>query len=57
MEQYERFNRIYDETRDDLLRYLMIRTNAAPEAEDCGLAFRFRDFPGVETVLRALRKL
>lgn len=34
MEQYERFNRIYDETRDDLLRYLMIRTNAAPEAED-----------------------
>lgn len=34
MEQYERFDRIYSETRDDLLRYLMLRTNAAPEAED-----------------------
>ena len=34
MEQKERFNRIYAETRDELLRYLMIRTNAAPEAED-----------------------
>ena len=34
MEQYERFDRIYSEARDDLLRYLMLRTNAAPEAED-----------------------
>ncbi len=34
MEQYERFDRIYSETRDDLLRYLMVRTSAAPEAED-----------------------
>lgn len=34
MEHTERFNRIYDETRDDLLRYLMLRTSAAPEAED-----------------------
>ena len=34
MEQYERFDQIYSETRDDLLRYLMLRTNAAPEAED-----------------------
>lgn len=34
MEQNERFDRIYSETRDDLLRYLMLRTNAAPEAED-----------------------
>lgn len=34
MEQIERFDRIYSETRDDLLRYLMLRTNAAPEAED-----------------------
>ena len=34
MEQNERFDRIYGETRDDLLRYLMLRTNAAPEAED-----------------------
>ena len=34
MEQMERFDRIYSETRDDLLRYLMLRTNAAPEAED-----------------------
>ena len=31
--------------------------DAAPDAEASGLAFRFRDFPGVETVLRALRKL
>ena len=31
--------------------------DAAPEADASGLAFRFRDFPGVETVLRALRKL
>lgn len=34
MEHNEQFNRIYAETRDDLLRYLMLRTNAAPEAED-----------------------
>lgn len=34
MEQNERFIRIYTETRDELLRYLMIRTNADPEAED-----------------------
>ena len=34
MEQDERFDQIYSETRDDLLRYLMLRTNAAPEAED-----------------------
>lgn len=34
MEQNERFDQIYSETRDDLLRYLMLRTNAAPEAED-----------------------
>lgn len=34
MEQNERFDRFYSETRDDLLRYLMLRTNAAPEAED-----------------------
>lgn len=34
MEQHERFDRIYAETRDDLLRYLMLRTNADPEAED-----------------------
>ena len=34
MEQHERFDRIYDETRDDLMRYLMLRTNAAPEMED-----------------------
>ncbi len=34
MEQNKRFDRIYSETRDDLLRYLMLRTNAAPEAED-----------------------
>ncbi len=34
MEQYERFDRIYGEKRDDLLRYLLLRTNAAPEAED-----------------------
>lgn len=34
MEQNERFNRIYDETRNELLRYLLLRTNAAPEAED-----------------------
>ena len=31
--------------------------DAAREAEESGLAFRFRDFPGVETTLRALRKL
>ena len=31
--------------------------DAAREAEDGGLAFRFRDFPGVETTLRALKKL
>ena len=34
MEQNERFDQIYSETREDLLRYLMLRTNAAPEAED-----------------------
>lgn len=34
MKQNERFDQIYSETRDDLLRYLMLRTNAAPEAED-----------------------
>ena len=34
MEQNEQFDQIYSETRDDLLRYLMLRTNAAPEAED-----------------------
>ena len=30
--------------------------DAAPTAEDAGLVFRFRDFPGVETTLRALKK-
>ncbi|MBR3037084.1 MAG: sigma-70 family RNA polymerase sigma factor [Clostridia bacterium] len=34
MEQYERFDRIYAQTRDGLLRYLWVRTSAAPEAED-----------------------
>ncbi len=34
MEQNERFNHIYDETRDALLRHLMLKTNADPEAED-----------------------
>lgn len=34
MEQHEQFNRIYAETRDELLRYLMIKTNADPEADD-----------------------
>lgn len=34
MEHNDLFNRIYAETRDELLRYLMIRTNADPEAED-----------------------
>ncbi len=34
MEQYERFERIYAQTRDELLRFLWVRTNAAPEAED-----------------------
>ena len=34
MEQNEQFDRIYESTRDDLLRFLMLRTNAAPEAED-----------------------
>lgn len=34
MEQNEQFEQIYRETRDGLLRYLMIRTNADPEAED-----------------------
>lgn len=34
MEQLERFNRIYDSTRDALLAYLMCKTNAAPETED-----------------------
>ena len=30
--------------------------DAHPQAEDAGLVFRFRDFPGVETTLRALKK-
>ncbi len=34
MERDEQFNRIYADTRNDLLRFLMIRTNADPEAED-----------------------
>lgn len=34
MRQTEQFDRIYAETRDDLLRYLTLRTNADPEAED-----------------------
>ncbi|MBR0508186.1 MAG: sigma-70 family RNA polymerase sigma factor [Clostridia bacterium] len=34
MGQNERFERIYRETREELLRFLMIRTNADPEAED-----------------------
>lgn len=34
MEQNKRFERVYAETRDDLLRYLMLRTNAHPDAED-----------------------
>ncbi|MBR4906233.1 MAG: sigma-70 family RNA polymerase sigma factor [Clostridia bacterium] len=34
MEAKERFNQIYTETRGELLRYLMIKTNADPEAED-----------------------
>ena len=34
MRQTEQFDRIYAETRDDLLRSLTLRTNADPEAED-----------------------
>lgn len=34
MEQNKRFHQIYSETRDELLRFLIIRTNADPEAED-----------------------
>ncbi len=34
MKQDEQFDRIYAETRDDLLRYLTLRTNADPETED-----------------------
>lgn len=34
MEQNERFEQLYAETRDELLRFLTVRTNAAPEAED-----------------------
>ena len=34
MERNERFERIYAETRDEVLRYLWARTNADPEAED-----------------------
>ena len=34
MKQNDQFDRIYDETRDELLRYIMLRTNAGPEAED-----------------------
>ena len=34
MKQDEQFDRIYAETRDGLLRYLLIRTGADPEAED-----------------------
>ena len=30
--------------------------DADPQAEAAGLVFRFRDFPGVETTLRALKK-
>ena len=30
--------------------------DADPRTEDAGLLFRFRDFPGVETTLRALKK-
>ena len=30
--------------------------DAHPQAEEAGLLFRFRDFPGVETTLRALKK-
>ena len=30
--------------------------DAHPQAEEAGLVFRFRDFPGVETTLRALKK-
>lgn len=34
MEPNKQFERIYVETRDDLLRYLMLRTNAHPDVED-----------------------
>ncbi|MBR0444191.1 MAG: sigma-70 family RNA polymerase sigma factor [Clostridia bacterium] len=34
MRQHEQFDRIYDETRDELLRFVMLRTGAASEAED-----------------------
>lgn len=34
MRQTEQFDRIYAETRDGLLRYLLIRTGADPETED-----------------------
>ena len=34
MEHDERFNRLYAETRNAMLRFLMLRTNADPETED-----------------------
>ena len=34
MEQKERFEQIYRDTRDEILRFLVIRTNADAEAED-----------------------
>ena len=34
MRQHEQFDRIYDETRDEMLRFVMLRTGAASEAED-----------------------
>lgn len=34
MKRDELFDRIYADTRDDLLRFLTLRTNADPEAED-----------------------
>lgn len=37
-------------------RALAAILDAHPQAEETGLVFRFRDFPGVETTLRALKK-
>ena len=34
MSKHEQFDRIYDETRDEMLRFVMLRTGAASEAED-----------------------
>ena len=34
MDTNERFERIYNETRDEILRFLIVRTNADAEAED-----------------------